>query len=79
MTHTNDPRPLDAAPDPARCPLCGEPNACAMETARRTGQAASSCWCVQARFSPELLARVPAAAQRLACICARCAGARSDA
>jgi hypothetical protein len=28
---------------------------------------------VNTTFSPELLARVPAAAQRKACICARCA------
>ena len=34
---------------------------------------------VNARFSPELLARVPAAAQRVACICARCAGAPAHA
>jgi hypothetical protein len=33
------------------------------------------CWCTQVGFAPELLARVPAAARGLACICRRCAEA----
>jgi len=61
--------------DPARCPLCGEPNRCAMEIERATGQKQGPCWCVSATFSPELLERVPAAGAGQACICARCAGA----
>ena len=65
------PAPLPA--DPASCPLCGQPNRCAMEVARQGGQAAEPCWCTQVDFSAELLARVPAQAQRLACICAECA------
>ncbi|MDE2617034.1 MAG: cysteine-rich CWC family protein, partial [Burkholderiales bacterium] len=32
------------------------------------------CWCTAVHFSPGLLARVPAEAQRRACICAACAG-----
>ncbi len=60
-------------PDPSRCPLCGESNRCAMEIERETGQAQPACWCMQADFSEALLARVPAAQRRLACICARCA------
>ncbi|MBP7453432.1 MAG: cysteine-rich CWC family protein [Ottowia sp.] len=59
--------------DPARCPLCGGSNGCSMEQARATGQAPAPCWCMQASFAPELLDRVPAAARRMACICARCA------
>ena len=59
--------------DPAQCPLCGGPNGCGMEQARSTGQPPGACWCMQASFAPELLARVPAAARRLSCICARCA------
>ncbi len=56
-----------------RCPLCGQPNLCALEMQRATGQPQPPCWCVDVRFSPELLARVPEAAQRKACICAACA------
>ncbi|MDM0001511.1 cysteine-rich CWC family protein [Variovorax sp. J22P240] len=62
-----------AGPDPSRCPLCGETNRCAMELARETGQAQPPCWCMEADFSADLLARVPAEKRRLACICARCA------
>ncbi|MDP3700331.1 MAG: cysteine-rich CWC family protein [Hylemonella sp.] len=60
--------------DPCRCPLCGQPNGCANELARATGLAQPPCWCTTVTFAPELLARVPAQAQRKACICARCAG-----
>jgi hypothetical protein len=31
------------------------------------------CWCVNVSFSAELLARVPAQAERKACICQACA------
>lgn len=59
--------------DPARCPLCGELNQCAMEIARLTGQAQETCWCVSATFTPELLATLPQAAQNRVCICEKCA------
>jgi hypothetical protein len=59
--------------DPCACPLCGQPNQCAMETAKRTGQAVAPCWCVNVSFSAEVLARVPQAAQNKACICEACA------
>jgi hypothetical protein len=62
-----------APPDPSRCPLCGEMNRCAMEVARETGQTQPPCWCMEADFSADLLAQVPADKRRLACICARCA------
>lgn len=68
----NAPRP---ALDPCRCPLCGQPNACANEVARATGVPQPACWCTSVKFSAELLARVPPDAQRKACICAACAGA----
>jgi hypothetical protein len=67
--------PSEPAIDPCRCPLCGQPNACANEAARASGQPQPPCWCTRAHFPPELLARVPPAAQRQACICAACAGA----
>jgi hypothetical protein len=62
-----------ALPDPVLCPVCGQPNLCAMEMARTTGEAQPPCWCTQVEFDADLLARVPVAAQRLACICAACA------
>ncbi|WP_332826737.1 cysteine-rich CWC family protein [Ramlibacter sp.] len=60
-------------PDPVLCPLCGQPNRCAMEVQRATGAAQPPCWCTQVKFPADLLARVPAQAQRIACICAACA------
>ncbi|MES2481487.1 MAG: cysteine-rich CWC family protein [Pseudomonadota bacterium] len=59
--------------DPNRCPLCGQPNACANEEERRTGVKQPPCWCTAVDFSADLLARVPDEAKRAACICARCA------
>ena len=61
--------------DPTRCPLCGGDNRCAMEIERATGQAQPPCWCLSVSFAPELLARLPAQAEGLACICARCVAA----
>jgi hypothetical protein len=44
-----------------------------METERASGVAQGPCWCTQLDFQADLLARVPAEAQRLACICPACA------
>jgi hypothetical protein len=44
-----------------------------MALARETGVKQGPCWCVSAVFTPELLSRVPAAAQGVACVCAACA------
>jgi hypothetical protein len=60
---------------PERCPLCGQPNQCAMELERITGQKQPPCWCTQVDFSTDLLARVPQEAKNRACICAACAKA----
>ncbi|WP_367847834.1 cysteine-rich CWC family protein [Rhodoferax sp. WC2427] len=60
-------------PNPQNCPLCGLPNLCAMEQARRTGQAQAPCWCLAANILPATLASIPPAARDLACICAACA------
>jgi hypothetical protein len=60
-------------PDPCRCPLCAQPNACSMAT---PGQSASGpCWCTMVQFSPALLQQVPEAARNRACICATCVAA----
>ncbi|MEO5796994.1 MAG: cysteine-rich CWC family protein [Rhodoferax sp.] len=60
-------------PDPRSCPLCGQPNRCAMELARSTGLPQPPCWCLAVDFSPATLADIPAAARNLACICPACA------
>jgi hypothetical protein len=44
-----------------------------MEIERTTGQAQPPCWCTQVDFGAELLARVPAQAERRSCICPACA------
>ena len=59
--------------NPKLCPLCGMPNQCAMEIAKATGQAQEPCWCVNAYFTPELLAKLPEESKDQACICAGCA------
>ncbi len=67
------PSQMPASIDACACPLCGQPNQCAMEVAKATGQTVTRCWCVNVSFSPELLTQVPAASQRKACICQACA------
>ncbi|HOB65764.1 cysteine-rich CWC family protein [Ottowia sp.] len=61
------------ATDATRCPLCGQPNGCALETERASGQAQPPCWCTAVAFSHALLDRVPADARGRACICRACA------
>ncbi|HZA95555.1 MAG TPA: cysteine-rich CWC family protein [Burkholderiaceae bacterium] len=55
------------------CPLCGEPNQCAMATA---GADAAPCWCEQHSFSEALLTAVPPSAKGRFCICQRCVNQR---
>jgi hypothetical protein len=50
-----------------------------MEAQRATGQPQPPCWCTQADFTADLLARVPPEAQRKACICAVCVRAAANA
>jgi len=57
--------PIDAR----KCPLCGEPNECAV-AARRD---AASCWCMTVNMSSAALASIPPEAQGKVCICAKCA------
>ncbi|MDD2881173.1 MAG: cysteine-rich CWC family protein [Rhodoferax sp.] len=54
------------------CPLCGQPNQCAMEVERATGVKQPPCWCTQTQFSAELLNKIPEAARGVACLCATC-------
>lgn len=66
---------LGAAVDPALCPVCRQPNRCAMEQACQSGSVdAAPCWCTHVRLADRLLAQVPAQARGKACVCARCAG-----
>lgn len=58
-----------------RCPLCGGPNGCAPAA---SGRFDTPCWCRDAAFSAELLARVAPAQRGRACICARCAAAAAQ-
>ncbi len=58
--------------EPNACPLCGQPNQCAMEVERTTGIPQGPCWCNQATFSQTLLDKVPDEARGKACVCAAC-------
>ncbi len=62
-----------ATPDPARCPLCGQANRCAMEIEKETGAKQVPCWCASVKFDQALLSKIPAASQGLACVCEACA------
>lgn len=64
--------------DPSRCPLCGQPNRCAMDIERETGLVQPPCWCMSASFTVALREAVPAQARGLACICATCAARAAD-
>ncbi|PUE51917.1 cysteine-rich CWC family protein [Limnohabitans parvus] len=61
--------------DPCRCPLCGQPNACAMAMPQACDAASGPCWCTRVQFSADLLKQVPEAARNKACICAACVAA----
>jgi hypothetical protein len=61
-----------AAAERDRCRLCGEKNACALEAG-----IASPCWCTNATFTIDALARAAAAGGAPRCICARCAKGES--
>ena len=52
----------------AICPLCGEPNLCAVAADPN----ATECWCESEIFPEELLAKVPDKAVRKTCICQNC-------
>lgn len=69
------PQPSHPTPDPTRCPLCGGDNRCALELEKARGEPQPPCWCRDERFTPELLARIPAEARGMACLCQGCARA----
>lgn len=59
--------------DPTRCPICGQPNDCQVAAGRPT------CWCFERPVPLAVLARVPFAAQGLACVCQTCATTSDEA
>ena len=61
--------------DPTRCPICHEPNVCAMEKAKLTDTKPERCWCFDAVFTPAVMDLVPDASKGKACVCAKCASA----
>ncbi len=61
--------------DPTCCPICHQPNICAMEVAKATGEIPERCWCMEAVFTPTVMGQVPVAAKGKVCICAKCAAA----
>jgi 23S rRNA pseudouridine1911/1915/1917 synthase len=63
-----------ALAEPIRCPLCGQPNNCAMA---RGDKDATGCWCRDATISAESLSRVPLAKRHTSCLCQKCAGGPS--
>ena len=60
----------DGPVDPSSCPLCGEANECALAAG------ASTCWCFQLTVPADVLERVPAEAQAVACVCQACISGR---
>ena len=63
---------MNTKPDPAIntsiCPLCGEPNQCAMAA----DPDAEKCWCGDKEFPRELLVQIPQKTVRRTCVCAKC-------
>ena len=52
----------------ALCPLCDQPNRCAMAVDPN----ATDCWCESVIFPEELLAQIPENAVRKTCVCQEC-------
>lgn len=63
--------------DPNLCPLCQQPNQCAMEVEQAIGVKQPPCWCSQAKFEAALLSRIPEHARGKACLCNACAQAEA--
>jgi hypothetical protein len=55
--------------DHQTCPLCGQPNSCAMAE----GHSVAACWCSGVTLSRAMLERLPPEHQGVRCICAACA------
>ncbi len=70
--------PQNATPQTSsasQCPICGQPNLCAMEAERATGITQPPCWCTKVTFNQNVLDHIPEAARNTACVCAACVAA----
>ena len=67
MTSSTDPVNKQTL-NTAICPLCGEPNQCAVAADPN----ATACWCESVIFPEELLAKIPENAARKTCVCQKC-------
>ena len=52
-----------------QCPLCHQPNQCALAQ----GRPPEECWCMRTPVAPAALAQIPAAERGQRCICPVCA------
>ena len=57
--------------DKQKCPLCGQPNRCAMAEEHPV----DTCWCVSIRLPADMLEAVPTEDRGVRCICETCARA----
>jgi hypothetical protein len=53
-------------PDATLCPLCGEPNACALAAGQR------HCWCFEVEVSEAARVRAAKLVGERVCVCRRC-------
>ena len=63
----------------ATCPMCGQPNGCAMAGGRGAAQDCESCWCREVRIDEAVLAQLPDADRGRACLCRSCATGKTQA
>lgn len=54
------------------CPLCGQPNQCAMHALQNGAVAQEPCWCTQEKIGADVLQRIPPEARDRACVCKAC-------
>ncbi|MGH7516097.1 MAG: cysteine-rich CWC family protein [Gemmatimonadales bacterium] len=57
-----------ATTDDHTCPLCGQPNGCAMAQ----GRSVSVCWCTAVRVRREQLEPIPEEHRGVRCLCPAC-------
>jgi hypothetical protein len=55
--------------DPAKCPLCGQPNECQLCTVNTYK---GPCWCAKVKISQDLLDQIPADLKNKVCVCKGC-------
>ncbi len=63
---------LPPTPSTHLCPLCGQPNQCAMHARHEGAVGQEPCWCTEEKIGANLLQRIPEQARGKACVCAAC-------